>query len=198
LQPGYPAGVFWIPQHAGLDAAGHELYNNYNPDGKLIGTSTGYTDQDRVFIDPTPDFTWGFTNNFNVGNFDFSFFLRGVQGQKIFANTLLNLERIIYLPGINVNAKALTNGFTDQSQPSTYWLRDGSYTRLENVTFGYNFENLRVINSLRLSMTAINLFVISSYEGIDPEVKTEGSQRYIDRNYYPKTRGFALGVNLVL
>ena len=59
LEVGYPAGVFWIPEHAGIDADGHELFNNYDATGKLIGHSTNYTDQDRVYIDPTPQFTWG-------------------------------------------------------------------------------------------------------------------------------------------
>ncbi len=195
LKPGFPAGVFWIPQHAGLDATGHELYNNYDPDGKLIGTSTGYTDQDRVFIDPTPDFTWGLTNNFTLGNFDLSFFLKGVQGQKIFANSLLNLETIVYLPGSNAADKALTNGFAEQPKPSTYWLRDAAFTRLENLTLGYNFKNSKSISRLRIYVAATNLFVITDYEGIDPEIKTEGSQRYIDRNYYPKTRGVTFGVH---
>ena len=196
LRVGYPAGVFWIPEHAGLDDSGHELYNNYDADGKLIGTSTGYTDQDRVFIDPTPDFTWGFTNNFTYGNFDLSIFFRGVQGQKLFANSLMTLETFVYLPGINVADKALTNGFTDQPQPSTYWLRSGSFARLENIELAYNFKNLKGISRLRLYATATNLLQITSYEGIDPEVKTEGSQRYIDRNYYPKTRGVTFGVNV--
>lgn len=108
----------------------------------------------------------------------------------------MNLETIVYLPGINVADKALTNGFTDQPQPSTYWLRDGSFTRLENVTLGYNLKNLRGISRLRLYLAATNLFVITNYEGIDPEIKTEGSQRYIDRNYYFKTRGFTFGLSV--
>lgn len=194
LQVGYPAGVFWIPVHAGLDAGGHELYNSYSPEGKLTGTSRGYSDKDRVFIDPTPDFTWGITNNFSYGDFDLSFFLRGVQGQKIFANSLMNLEATVNLPSINVGEKALTNGFTDQPQPSTYWLRDGSYTRLENITLGYNFRNWRAVKNLRAYFSASNLFIFTRYDGIDPEIKTEGSQRYIDKNYYPKTRGFSFGI----
>lgn len=194
LQVGYPAGVFWIPVHAGLDAGGHELYNNYSPEGNLTGTSRGYSDKDRVFIDPTPDFTWGITNNFSYDDFDLSFFLRGVQGQKIFANALMNLEATVKLPSNNVGEKALTNGFTDQPQPSTYWVRDGSYTRLENITLGYNFKNWKTVKNLRVYLSASNLFILTRYDGIDPEIKTEGSQRYIDINYYPKTRGFSFGI----
>jgi len=195
LKVGYPAGVFWIPEHAGLDVSGHELYNNYDADGKLIGTSTSYTNQDRVFIDPTPDFTWGFTNNFTCKNFDLGFFLRGMQGQKIFANSILRLETTSYLPGSNITEKALTNGFADLPQPSTYWLRDGSFARLENIMLGYNFKKIKGISNLRIYLAATNLFVITSYDGVDPEINTDGSQRYIDQNYYPKTRGFTFGVN---
>jgi iron complex outermembrane receptor protein len=162
LQVGYPIGVFWIPQHAGFDNAGNELFYNYQ-NGKLIGTSPSYSDQDRVYIDPTPHYTWGLTNNFSYKNFDLSFFLRGVQGQKIFANSLMILGASVYLPGSNVTVKSLSAPFTSQPQPSTYWLRDGSYTRLENLTIGYNFKNIKGINMLRY-VTATNLFVITNYE----------------------------------
>ncbi|MEO5582647.1 MAG: SusC/RagA family TonB-linked outer membrane protein, partial [Saprospiraceae bacterium] len=196
LQKGYAAGVFWIPEHAGLDGQGRELFNNYDDKGKLTGTSTSYSDQDRVFIDPTPRFTWGITNNFTYKSFDGRFLIRGVQGQKIFANALMTLETKISLPFMNAGVKALTNGFTEQPQPSTYWVRDGSYTRLENLTIGYNFNGFKGIRNFRIYTTAINLFVLTSYEGIDPEVKAEGSQRYIDKNQYPKTRGITFGVQM--
>jgi iron complex outermembrane receptor protein len=196
LQTGYPAGVFWIPQHAGLDTNGHELFNTYDSNGKLIGTDLSYADKDRVYIDPTPDFTWGLTNAFNFGNFDLSFFLRGVQGQKVFANAKLAQDAIVFLPFSNVGVDALTNGFTQQPQPSTYWLKDASFTRLETLTLGYNFNGLKGISKLRIFLSATNLFVLTAYEGIDPEVKTEGTQRYIDQNHYPKTRGFSFGVNV--
>ncbi|MEP6747720.1 MAG: SusC/RagA family TonB-linked outer membrane protein [Bacteroidota bacterium] len=197
LKAGYAAGVFWIPQYAGLDASGHELYKNYDLNGKLTGISNSYTDQDRIFIDPSPHFTWGFTNTFTLGNFDGNIFFRGVQGQKIFANTLMSMGAVGYLPGSNVTEKALTSGFNYQPQPTDYWLKDGSYTRLENLTVGYHFKKIRGISNLRLYLSGSNLFVITKYDGIDPEISTDGTQRYIDNNYYPKTRGFVLGANLV-
>lgn len=196
LQVGHPAGVFWIPQHIGLDDKGHELYNNYDDAGKLIGTSTAYTDQDRVYIDPTPKFSWGITNNFYIGNFGLSFFLRGVQGQKVFANSLMVLETTTRLPGNNVTLKALSNGFTEQPQPSTYWLRDASFARLENLNMTYQFAKLKKFSTVQVSLIAHNLFVLTQYEGLDPEIKVEGSQRYIDNNYYPKTRSISIGFNV--
>jgi iron complex outermembrane receptor protein len=198
LVPGQPAGVFWLPESAGLDTAGKQLYNQYDDKGQLTGTALTFEDEDRRYIDPTPKFTWGLTNNFSYSNFDLSIFFRGVQGQKIFANTLLNLETVTRLPGNNVTPKALTNGFTEQPQPTNYWLRDASYARLENLTLGYNFRQgfSPRIESLRLFAAANNLLVITDYEGIDPEIKVEGSNRYIDRNLYPKTRSFSVGLNV--
>ena len=198
LAVGYPAGVFWIPQHAGIDADGHELFNNYDASGKLIGKSTSFTDQDRVYINPIPQFTWGFTNTFVLGNFDLSIFMRGIQGQKVFANSILNLENINYLPGRNVTEKGVTNGFADLPQPSTYWLRNASFARLDNATLAYHFKNIKGISRFMIYLAATNLFVITSYEGVDPEISTDGSQRYIDASYYPKTRGVTFGVNLGL
>ncbi|GAC1426487.1 MAG: TonB-dependent receptor [Flavisolibacter sp.] len=197
LVVGQTAGVFWLPEFAGLDKDGKETYNHY-VDGKLSGTTGKYSDDDRRYIDPTPKFAWGLTNSFSFSNFDLSFFLRGVQGQKIFANTLLNLETITRLPGNNVTVKALTNGFKEQPQPSSYWLRDASYLRMENLTLGYNFMKgfSSVIEGMRIYVAANNLFVITKYPGIDPEIKVEGNQRYIDKNYYPKTRTLSVGLNV--
>ncbi|HSZ32082.1 MAG TPA: TonB-dependent receptor, partial [Puia sp.] len=196
LAVGHPAGVFWIPQHAGFDASGNELFYKYNSQGKLTGTSTSFTDTDRVYIDPTAKFTWGFTSSFNLGNFNLSFLLRGVEGQKIFANSILNLGSTASLPFGNVVKEALTDGFSQPPQASTFWLRDGSFIRCENLTLGYNFKNLKGISRLRLYVVATNLFVITKYAGVDPEVSTDGTQRYIDTFYYPKSRGFTFGVNL--
>ena len=186
---GYPAGVFWIPRHEGFNEDGKELFIDHND-----VTTTKPGDEDRVYIDPTPDFGWGFTNNFKVGNFDLSVFFMGVQGQKIFANSLLDLEARVYLPASNVTPEALTNGFTEQPLPSTYWLRDGSFIRLQNLTLGYNCKNLNGFSQLRFYFAATNLFVITEYDGVDPEISAQGSQRFIDSSYYPKSRGYTLGV----
>ena len=195
LEIGYPAGVFWIPEHAGINANGKELFNNYNDNGKFVGISENYTDKDRIYIDPTPHFSWGFTNRLAIKNWELSILFRGVQGQKIFANSLLRVENINYLPGSNVTRKALTNGFTNLPDPSTYWLRDGSFARLENFTLSYNYHAKKSLRKIEFYLVATNLLVITKYDGIDPEVRTEGSQRYIDLDYYPKTKGFFIGVN---
>jgi iron complex outermembrane receptor protein len=198
LQVGYPAGVFFVPQHVGFDEQGHELYNSYDDNGKLIGTSTSYSNKDKIFIDPTARFTWAFTNSFSYKDLDLDFMLRGVQGQKVFANSLLNLGSKVYLPSLNVSTDALTNGFTEQPQPTDYWIENGSFARLEHVTIGYTFRKLSRIQSLKIYAVATNLFVITSYKGSDPEIRVEGSQRYIDVDFYPKMRTIGVGAKLDL
>lgn len=196
LKEGYPAGVFWLPQHAGFDMNRNELFVTYDNEGKASGTNTTFTDKDRQYIDPTPDFEWGFTNTLSYKNFDLSIFIRGVQGSKIFANSLLNLGSWAYIPGANVTEDALTNGFVKKPNISTYWLQDGSFARLENVTLGYTFNHIKSMRKLRIYAVGRNLLLLTNYEGIDPEVNVEGKQRFIDLSYYPKTRSFTIGLDL--
>jgi iron complex outermembrane receptor protein len=142
LEVGFPVGVLWLPQHSGFEAGGNELFTNYDESGKITGVSTVYNDKDRVYIDPTPHFTWGINNSLSFKDFELNFFFRGVQGQKIFANSLMNLESGVLLPSTNIIYNGLQNGFVNQPQPSDYWVRSGSFVRLENVTLQYEFKKL--------------------------------------------------------
>ena len=196
IKEGYPAGVFWLPQHAGFDEKGNELFVTYDGEGKVTGTDVTFTDKDRQYINPTPDFEWGLTNTFSYRNFDLSIFIRGVQGSKVFANSLLNLGSTAYLPAANVTGRALTDGFVNKPNISTFWLEDGSFARLENVTLGYTLSQIKGITKLRIYAVGTNLFLLTKYDGVDPEVNVEGPQRYIDFSYYPKTRSFTIGLDI--
>ncbi|HMG93755.1 MAG TPA: SusC/RagA family TonB-linked outer membrane protein [Chryseolinea sp.] len=196
IKEGYPAGVFWLPQHAGFDEKGNELFVTYDGEGKVTGTDVTFTDKDRQYINPTPDFEWGLTNTFSYRNFDLSIFIRGVQGSKVFANSLLNLGSTAYLPASNVTERALTDGFVNKPNISTFWLEDGSFARLENLTLGYTLGRIKGITKLRIYAVGRNLFLLTKYGGVDPEVNVEGPQRYIDFSYYPKTRSFTIGLDI--
>lgn len=82
---------------------------------------------------------------------------------------------------------------------SDRFVEDGSYIRLDNATLGYNFKNTgQYFQSIRLYTTVNNLFVITNYSGIDPEINQGGNAPGIDsNNFYPKTRTFMFGVNFV-
>ena len=83
---------------------------------------------------------------------------------------------------------------------SSRFIEDGSYLRLENMTLGYTFKfPVKYIESLRLYGTVNNLFVITKYTGVDPEINQGGMAPGIDsNNFYPKTRTFLFGLNIIL
>ncbi|MBS1527453.1 MAG: hypothetical protein JST19_17530 [Bacteroidetes bacterium] len=212
LKTGYSPYVFYLPHYTGVNAQGDQTFDGQtipqNPDPK------GY------YMDPSPKFNYGITNNFDYGNWNLSFTSRGVYGQKVFNNTLLNIETITRLPGNNVTRDALTNGIKDAPVASDLWLENASFFRMDNVILGYSFKNLSFASTLRVFVAANNLFVITPYKGLDPEVATwtgnpnnnvlfganvNGSktQAYIDGNYngyayYPVAKTFSLGVNVSL
>lgn len=211
LKPGYSPYEFYLPHYTGTDASGNQTF-----DGKTIAQVPSPPGH---YIDPSPKFNYGFSSDFGYGNWSFNFALRGVYGQKIFDNTLLDVETVTRLPGNNVTKEALTNGIKDAPVASDKWLENASFLRLDNANLGYSFKNVSFASAIRVYVAANNLFVITKYRGLDPEVKTENStggnilfgsnvngtanQAYIDANYggqayYPRVRSFTLGASISL
>ncbi len=197
LKPGYAPYVFYIPHYLGVDKDGNQLLDSA---GKAVPASN--ENPSKHYIDPNPDFNYGLNNTLTYGSWTLNFFLRGVHGQKIFNNTLLNFENVNRLPGNNVTKEALTNGIKDAATISDLWLQNASYLRLDNATLGYTFPHVSRINNLRVYVAANNLFVITPYRGLDPEIRVaESNLAYIDVTYYgeafyPRTRSFTFGVNV--
>jgi hypothetical protein len=81
--------------------------------------------------------------------------------------------------------------FSDKNNVSDHYVKNASFFRMDNITVGYSIENFIDDNPLRLYVTGDNLFTITNYEGIDPEI-TGG----IDSNFYPRARTIAIGLDL--
>ncbi|MDB5090129.1 MAG: hypothetical protein JWR09_4123 [Mucilaginibacter sp.] len=193
LKPGYAPFEFYLPHFTGVDASGNQLF-----DGKTVDKWPGSTPPSH-YIDPSPKFNYGITNTFNYHNWSLNFFLRGVYGQKLFNNTLLQFETITRLPGNNTTKEALTNGIKDAPVASDRWLEGASYLRMDNAALGYTFKTIKGIQSLRVYLATNNLFVITKYKGIDPEIAvTSTNQAYIDNDVYPKSRSLVIGANISL
>ncbi|KAA8483143.1 iron complex outermembrane receptor protein [Arcticibacter tournemirensis] len=192
LKPGYAIGTFYGAKYIGRDANGIFQYEDVSGDGKFV-----YADDRTVIGNAQPDFTLNMSNSLKYKNFSLDLLLRGVFGNDIANSTALYLNDINRMPGNNVLKTALDIA----AQPlvySSYYIEDGSFVRLEYLTLGYDVKlpPSSKIKNLRLSATANNLFIITNYTGIDPEVNVNGLVFGIDaRNYYPKTRSFSLGVN---
>ncbi|WP_244201576.1 TonB-dependent receptor [Flavobacterium cutihirudinis] len=200
LIEGQPIGTFNILQHDGKNAANAETVVDQNGDGKYDQDSTS---ADRVMQGSAlPTYTFAFNPTLRYKKFDASFLLRGSGGNKIY-NTVN--QRSSYMENIgksNVLQSAVDLGIFTSQYSSNLWLEDGSFVRLENVTAGYNFGfKDRFIESIRLSLTGNNLFLITKYSGIDPEINLSGSgsaDAYFggDKGIYPRTRSISFGVNV--
>ena len=153
---------------------------------------------DRTYIGcAQPDFTANLQSSFSYKNWYMSFLLRGVFGNDVVNGTSLVLGDITRAPGENVLRSALDRA-PQSLIYSSYFIEDGSFVRLDNIQIGYDFKfKSSLVKNLRLSLTANNLFILTKYTGIDPEVSQNGLVFGIDaRNYYPKTRSVALGLNV--
>jgi TonB-linked SusC/RagA family outer membrane protein len=204
LKLGYAPYVFYLPHFAGTDGQGHQLFDSAGSKVALGHATFRYTD-------PSPKFNYGISNTFSYDNWSLNFFLRGVFGQKVFNNTALDVAAIDRLPGNNVFKSALTNGiYAEQPAASDLWLEKASFLRLDNLTIAYNFKKIKGLQNLRVYASGNNLFVITPYKGLDPEIRTSGdavnnsgvtNEAYIDATYgadgyYPRARSFSFGVNL--
>ncbi|HEY4784469.1 MAG TPA: SusC/RagA family TonB-linked outer membrane protein, partial [Bacteroidales bacterium] len=197
LKSGKPLGQFFTLQYAGKDTGMVSQYVDHHGNltrSPLIGTDYHYAGS------PQPKLLMGWTNTFRYKNFDLNIFIRGVFGNKIFNATRADLFRPSTATSANILVDAAGESTKDFNayKYSTRFIEDGSYLRLDNATLGYNFKNIsRYVKAFRIYVSVNNLFVITKYTGVDPEVNQGGIAPGVDsNNYYPKTRTILFGANV--
>jgi TonB-dependent starch-binding outer membrane protein SusC len=206
LKVGYPIGQFFTLSYAGKGSDGISQFNRR--DGTKTVGSTGTQSALAIGTDywymgnPQPKLLVGWNNSFQYKNFDFNFFLRGTFGNKIFNATRADLSYVTAASVNNLVVTAKDDKIVD-SRNSFYsdrYIESGSYVRLDNATLAYTFSKpIKGISSIRVYATGNNIFTITNYSGIDPEINQGGIAPGIDyNNFYPKTRTFLFGVNLSL
>lgn len=201
---GEPIGTFFMKDFVGIDELGMSNFRDAKPDGLD-------TDEDRVAAGSAlPTTMYNFYGNLAFKGFDFNFNFNGVSGNKIYDNTAnANFYKARLAKSLNTTDAAtefVTESITNPASVSTRYLKDGAFLRLNNVSLGYSFNPRTLgigewITALRLSVTGQNLFVITDYNGYDPEVNTDrtvnGITSYgIDYLSYPKARTFVFGLNV--
>lgn len=195
LKEGRPIGQFFTLEYAGKNSEGVSQY--VAKDGSLT-TNPGIGTDYHYMGSPQPKLLMGWTNDFKYKNWDLNIFIRGVFGNKIFNATRADLFRPSTAHSSNILVDAGEESPTDLNvyKYSSRFIEDGSYIRLDNATLGYNFKNLgSYVKNLRIYSSVNNLFVITKYTGIDPEVEQGGIAPGIDsNNFYPKTRTVLFGV----
>lgn len=204
IMEGAPLGQFYLYEWAGYDENGGSIFNDYDADGNLIGTTDAPADEDRrPHGSAQPKLTYGWNNDFTWKNWTLTAFFQGVAGNKIFNATRCYYNNVSLVSnGKNVLAEVAEgqNAHDSRAQaPSDRYLENGSYLRLSTLTLGYNFGKLgNWINNLRIYATCNNVFTITGYKGVDPEISLGGLEPGMDwRNTtYPRTRTFMVGVNV--
>ena len=197
LQVGQPIGTFDIWHYAGTNAQG--ITQIRAKDG--TDTLTPTTNDFYLAGNAQPKVLLGWSNTFLYKNFDLNFFFRAVTGNKILNATLAGLNDPQDTHQENIPKFSLNESYNDYNAPliSDRFLENGAYLRLDNATLGYTFKvRTKAINRLRIYASGNNLFIVTKYRGIDPEVNNGGLTPGIDNNnFYPKTRSFLLGANVI-
>ena len=202
LKEGMPVGSFYGYKFEGFKSDGTWMYRT--PIGGYVSSDNAVESYKQVIGNAQPWFTFGWNNTVRWKNLDVSVFFRGVVGNKI-----LNVARWIYGPqtqtSVNFFAKDCIGDnvtYANKANFSDYYLENGSYLKLDNLTVGYTFrfkEN-KYIDNLRLYLTGQNLFTITSYSGQDPEIDTTSvwSSGIDYPSFYPRVATILLGLNLSL
>ncbi len=169
---------------------------------------------DRTVIgNPHPDFIYGFNNDIHYKRFDFSVFFQGSQG-----NDMLNITRmeLDWMAGKGNATKDALRRWTPENpdtdvprasasnnpEVSSRWVEDGSYLRLKNISLGYSFPDFNLgvfgVKSLRVYMSAQNIWTLTKYKGYNPEVSFQDSNRNVGLDYmgYPAIKSVMAGINV--
>lgn len=209
MKPGYPMGSFYVYQWKGFDDKGANLYQK--ADGSL---TTNPTSDDLVVKgQASPKWTVGWNNTVTWKNWTLNVFFNAATGydrlniSRFMAASMTGVSRFItlrdaYFKGWDYVANkadalypSLTNTDNKSYANSDFWLEDASFIKLKNISLSYRIPR-RVLKfaSVQLSVSAQDLFTITRYKGMDPEVYT--SYDGLDYGAYPIPRTITFGAKI--
>ena len=202
---------------ANADGVGRFRYRDLNSDGVI-------NDDDRTFIgSPHPDFTYGVNLTLGYKGFDMSAFFQGSQGNEIFNNekvytdfpSFFDANRSVRVldswtpDNLDAELPALSQSITNnEGTANSFFVEDGSYMRLKNLQIGYTFNEevsgYLGMDSVRFYLQGTNLFTITGYDGVDPELRPrlldngaiDNLTIGVSDNNYPVASIYSFGVNL--
>jgi len=202
----YPGYYNYISQYG--EGVGRFKFVDQNNDETI-------TDADNTWIgNPHPDFYYGLNMSFAWKGIDLVVFFQGVQGNDLInyvgrwvdfnqfqGNRTMKMYQESWTPTLGDNAKLPVKSAQDNLSylPNDYLVQDGSYLRLKNLMIGYTIPNLKGIDQLRIYFQTTNVFTVTNYEGLDPEVNIAGvgdnASLGIDQGIYPTPQSYILGLN---
>ncbi|WP_443938498.1 SusC/RagA family TonB-linked outer membrane protein [Pedobacter sp. MW01-1-1] len=189
---GGPKSTFYLYQQT-YDQNGKPVegvYVDTNGDG-IINESDltkGQQADPRVFL--------GLSNNLSYKKWNLSFTLRANLGNYVYNNNYSQSGNLTQILGtailLNASPNYLTTNFKTQQLLSDYYVQNASFLRMDNLNLGYNFGKvLKTKANLQLTASVQNVFVVTKYEGLDPEVPSG-----VDNNLYPRPRIYSLSLNV--
>jgi iron complex outermembrane receptor protein len=194
-QVGYAKNTFEL-YHQIYDVNGKPiegLFEDVNRDG-IINEKDKYLGKA-----PNPNLFFGFSTNVNYKKWTAGFVLRANFNNYVYNNVASNQGKLTQILDAYTIHNGSTNyletqfaGKTDIQGFSDYYLENASFLKMDNASIGFNYGKIAHSRyTLRLSATAQNVFVITKYTGLDPEVNNG-----IDNNLYPRPRIISIGANL--
>lgn len=200
---GQPLGTFFTYEFAGFNDNNEATY--YVRD-ENTGERTGETTTTPAYKDRTitgcaqPKLNFGWNNTFNYKNWNATVFFTGVFGNDIYNGTRANyMSPEMLSGGKNVLKEYFEHPTESPSYPSDRFIEKGSYLRLSTLSIGYTFKNFNGwLQNLQLYVTCNNLFTITGYKGLDPEVNLGGIDPGVDYRWsvYPHTRTTMVGLKI--
>lgn len=197
LEEGGEIGQFYGKRFAGFTDDGKWLF--YKADGST-GTSAEMSSEDLTYIgNGVPKYNASLTQRFNYKGFDLTLFFRGKFKFDILNTPDLYFGNKKWLPN-NVLSSAFGKHdmINDDPQYSDYYLENGSFVKLDNITLGYNIKtNTPYLRNLYVYLSGRNIATFTGYSGLDPEIQDAGFEPGIDwRGFYPRTKSWSLGVQV--
>lgn len=194
--------------------------NGLDDNGKLTGKPDGKIDAaDRTFIgSPVPKFTGGVNLKVTFGAIDIETYLYTSYGNKIFNLSKWFTDFYPSFTGAAISARVKdswttsntgsdlpifeeASNFSTNTQPNSYYIEDGSFLRMQNLTVGYNLPK-SMMNTLKLTRARVyvgtnNVFTLTKYKGLDPAVGGAADTNFgIDVGNYPVTRSVMVGLGV--
>ena len=206
IMEGEALGTFYLHAFAGYSDDGKATYYVFDDNGNRTNETTSTPDDRRdryVAGTAQPKLNLGWNNTFNYKNWNLTMFFTGVFGNKIYNGSRAHYTAPDFFAG---GKNVLKEFITDRpvadnlsNIPSDRFLEKGDYFRLQTLSLGYTFDKLGDwLQSLQLYVTCNNVFTITGYKGLDPEVNMGGISPGVDYRWsnYPHTRTFMAGVRV--
>ena len=202
-----------VENHA-IQTIGGDQYNSTSPGDirfRDLNNDGVINDKDRTYLgSPTPTWTFSMNNSFEWRGFDLEIYLQGVAGNKIYNANRASLEAMSVAQNQMTTVldrwrgegtsttmpRAVFGDPNKNNRASDRFIEDGKYLRLKNVTLGYtlpqSIAKKALMSNVRFYISGQNLFTLTRYKGLDPEVSGTG----VDSNVYPVSRSVTFGTSI--